>query len=207
MHLDVMDVRKWSWPGALTFGKGQGTQPPHVKEPGVNDGKTETGKEEIGKEEKVDPEQPGSDSRTGPVTVDTSSLQDAMESDTRSVSAASSGTHGSSDTGSKHVDGLPHTSDSDVSEQNIAETDQEEHPHVSVLEADPTPTASQLIIPSAPTDSPRSSLKALSIKEPDPPPELLSTTVHLPREAASAAETVSMEVFYFKVSFIPSNPV
>lgn len=197
MHLNVMDVRKWSWPGALSFGKGQGSKSPQKQAAGAGTAAAAA----AGTEEKAEAEQLESDPRNGAVNVDASSLQDAMESDTRSVSAASAKTHGSSDAGSKQIDGLPHTTDSEPSsERNSAEIDQEEHSQTSIAEAEATPTASQLIEPSATTDSPRLSLKSLPVDAPEPPPELLSTTIHLPREAGLATETISNQIFYFKVN-------
>jgi hypothetical protein len=75
-----MDVRKWSWPGVLTFGRNQGKK---THEPPKDEEGPESKGEEIPKEA-GDIE----DTQAMSVKVDTSSLEDAMASDTRSVTAA-----------------------------------------------------------------------------------------------------------------------
>ena len=157
IHLNVaMDVRKWSWPGALSFGRGVGTTSPQIQQPGsvsVAEEKTET---------------------------------EQHESDSRSIS----------DGESKQIEGLPNNTDFEpFSERNSTEIDQEEHSPTSVAEA--TPTTSQMVVPSVITDSPRPSLESMSVEE--PPPELLSTLIHLPREAGLVTETISTKIIYFKV--------
>lgn len=188
MHLNVaMDIRKWSWPGALSFGKGLGNKSPQVQQPAAGSAT----------EEKTETEQHVSDPRSRSVDVDTNSLQDAMESDPRSVSASPDKIHGSSDGEFKQIEGLPNIVDSEPSfEHNSAEIDQEEYSPTSVAEV--TPTASQMIVPPATTDSPRPSLESLSVEE--PLPELLSSIIHLPREAGLATETISTKIMYFKVT-------
>ncbi|KAF9460520.1 hypothetical protein BDZ94DRAFT_1265778 [Collybia nuda] len=78
-----MDVRKWNWPGYLTFGRGSNRR---------------SGPEDKGKlSTSVD--QPGpEDSRTTVANVDTSALEDAMSSDNKSVlsSAISNGSQAES---------------------------------------------------------------------------------------------------------------
>ena len=197
MHLNVaMDVRKWSWPGAFSFGRGMGNKSPQILQPARS-----------ATEDKAETEQLESDPRSRSVDVDTNSLQDAMESDSRSVSAASVKMHGPSDDESKQIEGLPNISDSEPSSEcNSTEIDQEEHSPTSVAET--TPATSQMIVPSATTDFPRLSLESLSVEE--PPPELLSTIIHLPREAGWATETISTKIIYFKVvvdALSPFHPV
>ena len=72
-----MDVRKWNWPGYLTFGKGSLSKPnislsPEIKQipPSYNSGNKPNGEE---------------------VQVDVSALEDAMSSSSRSISTTSDG--------------------------------------------------------------------------------------------------------------------
>jgi hypothetical protein len=76
-----MDVRKWGWPGVLTFGRNQGKKV-HTRL------KSEGGPEPKGKEIPKQGDET-EDAQAVSVTVDTSSLEDAMASDARSVVAAS----------------------------------------------------------------------------------------------------------------------
>ena len=76
-----MDVRRWGWPGVLTFRRNQGKKV-HTRL------KSEGGPEPKGKDiSKQGDETEGAQAVS--VTVDTSSLEDAMASDARSVAAAS----------------------------------------------------------------------------------------------------------------------
>ena len=76
-----MDVRKWSWPGVLAFGRNYGKKMHQL--PGDEEGSTSKAKENL----KGDGD--SGDTQAVTVNVDTSSLEDAMASDARSVVAVS----------------------------------------------------------------------------------------------------------------------
>lgn len=85
INMDAMDVRKWGWRGALTFGKGQGKKPFTSPETKFEEGQKQSdegGEEDVqtqvegkGKEE-TGGEKPRLDVK---VDVDTSSLTEAMD--------------------------------------------------------------------------------------------------------------------------------
>ena len=170
-----MDVRKWSWPGVLSFGKTQGKNT-HGQ---VHD--------EIGPEPKGDhnsKEGNTEETQAVPVDVDTSSLEDAMASDARSVAASSVLTNPRYETGpdlpsTLHPEGAgePET----MAEDHLS-ADAAYQPAFGSPSCDTVPLSNEIrssgasISSSFQGETPLPSQTSL----PTPAPEFMSTMVHLP---------------------------
>lgn len=169
-----MDVRKWSWPGVLSFGKTQGRNM-HGQ---VHD--------EIGPEPKTDHNsKEGNTEATQavPVDVDTSSLEDAMASDARSVAASSVLTNQRYETGpdlssTLHYEGVGESET--MAEDHLSSAEAAYQPAFSspscVSLGNEIPSSGASISSSFQSETPLTSQTPL----PTPAPEFMSTMVHLP---------------------------
>ena len=170
-----MDVRKWSWPGVLSFGRNQGKK---MRGQVLDDDGPEP-------KEKGSPREEGDNEETQPVpvNVDTSSLEDAMLSDARSVAAISVSTDPSSVTG---VD-FPLASDSQtaggpetITEDHLSSTDAAYQIERGLPSTDAMPPNNE----KSSLDSVPPSIKGETLPSQTslstPAPEFMSTMVHLP---------------------------
>jgi len=156
-----MDVRKWSWPGVLTFGRNQRKKLPELP-------KDEEGLERKGEES---PKEAGDieDTQAVSVKVDTSSLEDAMTSDARSVPAASVATSALAETDTNMIP----TPDSDTAGDPEATTEGHIYPASQPDIALPSSNAISSYLKDETSPPSQTSLSA-------PRPEFSSTMVHLP---------------------------
>lgn len=194
MNLNVninMDVRKWSWPGVLTFGRNHGKKiPGQLKD----EEDPEPKRHENGKES---PKARGNTDATQlQVKVDTSSLEDAMASDARSVAAASVET-------SALAESLP-TANSDVAGEFHAIAENSELA-TDLPSSDTTLSLTDgnfSLGSSVSSDHKHEPPLPSQVSLPVPTPEFLSTMVHLPvGDDSTVTMTRWRKVLYIGVCF------
>lgn len=195
-----MDVSKWSWPGVLKFGKGQGKKQPEepkseeVKKPEVHPESQKEGE----RSENVDS-----------VNVDTSSLEDAMASDARSVAAVSVVINAPSET---NIDIAPPSDDTEEGEArgNPAVTSEvrlplASEPHHMHPLLDATPANSRIYAPSlksktsSSTSSSQFEYHSPRSSPSTPTLEFVSTILHLP-DGDDLLVTKRRRVLYLRVN-------
>lgn len=196
-----MDVRKWSWPGVLTFGKGHGKKA--SKQEGVETVEATNTMVETNAEEQ-------SETQGVPaINVDTNSLEDAMASDARSIIAASAVSSVISETDP------PAISVSEVGAAYDGNLGEENSGHISietsqVLASEATPTNSRIRAPSLKSKLSSIALTTSSHKEdmsrtssqkslPAPALEFSITIIHLPSNDKLLA-TERRKLFHLRVS-------
>jgi hypothetical protein len=171
-----MDVRKWSWPGVLTFGKNYGKKTHELSKD----------EESSAQKAKENPKEEGNseDTQAVNVNVDTSSLEDAMASDARSVVAVSVETNSPCETDSTALPSLYSEAVAEseaLTEDRMSLSDAGSPPDMSLPFISLKDGASSLGSSVSSYHKGGTSLPSQTSSS-TPIPEFLSTMVHLPVE-------------------------
>lgn len=170
MNVD-MDIRKWNWPGYLTFGRGTS------KRPGLDDNK---------KPPTAASEPVSGDARSTVVEVDTDALEDAISSDNTSITSPS--TPSDSPVVHEATDVVSGSKDDQVAAENIEQPPLYIEQLQTPIDADPVSLMSST--PPSETGSPSQT----------PSPHFVSTSVYL-SDPESPLLTLRQKVYYVLVSF------
>jgi hypothetical protein len=205
LNMDTMDVRKWGWRGALTFGKAQGKKPPANPETKFEEGQSqrEGGEgEDAQKQTEGEVRDETTDDKRRPdlnVDVDTTSLMEAMDTiHIRDSLWKPEDTDAFTDQQVVTAFEGP-LQDSTSAEQTPVQTDAKPFSALSNQQ-----TASQ-----EPLSRTSESLQPTSLDaDPDPHPaalELLSASIHVPL-GSNPLVTCRKKLLYTAVSVCPFNP-
>lgn len=173
MNVD-MDIRKWNWPGYLTFGRGTS------KRPGLDDNK---------KLPTAASELESGDARSTIVEVDTDALEDAISSDNTSITSSSTPSDGP--VVHEATDVISGPKDDQVAAENSNETEQ---PPINIEQLQTSINVDPV--------SPTSSTPPSGLGSPSQTPSLqfASTTVYL-SDPDNPLLTLRQKVYYVLVSF------